>query len=383
MRARGLIWVMIAAVLLAAAAPACAAGPAGYQLDPSHTGFASGATLKPPLGKRWVRRDLGVTSFPVMAEGRVYVSSGGNVYALGAHGRTVWSRSLESAGLAYDAGRLFTVGPRGAVEALSAATGKVLWVTDLSADYYGPPTAYGDFVYVADSQSVHGIRQDTGIPVWDTEAATENLAPAVDSGKVYSGGDCGSSALQRTVGVEEWRYSNCGVGRYPPAVYGGRVYAGGAVLDTLTGTLRDTYSASNTPAFAGGTGYFEAGNELFARDAASGVVRWRYRTSEDGFRTPPVVAGGYVYAVTAGGKLIAVSRARGRRATCTRGTSTRTAPGGSPPPATRSSSPTAGASSDTATDRTRRASTTPTSRVRRPECSRCRPAGSGRGTATP
>src|SRR3954452_5970269 len=164
MRVRGaLSGAVMAAVLLAPATSA--AGPAGYQIDPAHSGVAAGTTLAPPLGKRWVRRDLvgghynGVTSWPVMAEGRIYVATNRGVYALDRNGRTLWSLALASASLAYDAGRLVAVDPRGRLRSLSARTGSVQWTAKLPAAATGGwsgPTAYGDFVYVAAPGQVVG-----------------------------------------------------------------------------------------------------------------------------------------------------------------------------------------------------------------------------------
>jgi PQQ-like domain len=70
--------------------------------------------------------------------------------------------------------------------------------------------------------------------------------------------------------------------------------------------------ATFPPAFAGGTGYYVNDKELYARDSASGVVRWRHRHTE-GFGTPPLVAGSHVYVVTRDGRVVALARATGRK----------------------------------------------------------------------
>src|SRR3954447_19015688 len=99
MRGRGVVLGTLAAAVAALPACAFADGPRAYQINPGHTGEATGTKFAPPLGKRWVRRDLAgqdynrSVSYPVMAEGRVYVATGSGVYALGRNGRTVWSRA--------------------------------------------------------------------------------------------------------------------------------------------------------------------------------------------------------------------------------------------------------------------------------------------------
>src|SRR4051812_7702109 len=121
------------AVLSAATAPSAGADAVSYQQDAAHTGLAAGATLTPPLGKRWVRTDLGEgLGYPLLAENRIFVSASGfsggrSVYALDRRtGAILWSRPMVSPTLAYASGRLFTVSD-GIVQALSASTGATLW----------------------------------------------------------------------------------------------------------------------------------------------------------------------------------------------------------------------------------------------------------------
>jgi outer membrane protein assembly factor BamB len=324
MRGRCAKWglsALCAAALLPAAARAD--GPAAYQADPGHTGLAQGTSFAPPLGKRWVRRDLGPgASFPVIAEGKVFLTAGSAIYALDLHtGATAWSRSLAAIGTAYDDGRVFAVDRNGVMQALSAQTGEALWTSKLpgASSFVSPPTAYGDYVYASGSDVVFGVRQEDGIVVWSQGAATdENVIPAVDADKTYTTGACNeTTALERMLGVEVWRYSgDCfGAGGATAVVHGDRVYTResqpGVVLDSLTGFLLDSFAATASPAFADGAGYFVNEYELFARDEASGVVQWRY-TSTERLVVPPLVAGGFVYTVDDEGKLLGFDRAGGQ-----------------------------------------------------------------------
>jgi outer membrane protein assembly factor BamB len=308
-----------ATVVLPAAAGAD--GPAAYQADPAHTGAAQGASFAPPLGKRWVRRDLAAPSFPVIAENRVFVTAESGLYALDLEsGATVWSRSLKSNGVAYDDGRVFAVDREGVMQAFAAQTGQVLWTAELpgSSSYVSPPTAYGEFVYASTDYTMFGVRQDLGVVAWSRSVTTDaGSVPAVDEQKAYTIGHCvDTTALQRTVGAEVWSYSDdClgGIGS-TPVLHGGRVYSysggRGVVLDSLTGLLADSFAATLPPAFAGDSGYFVDDMEVFARSESTGLVQWRNPMSER-LAVPPLVVGDHVYTVTDAGKVLALSRASG------------------------------------------------------------------------
>lgn len=314
---------LAAGLTLLATGSAAADPPAAYQVDPAHTGFAQNATLSPPLGKRWVRRDLGPgTSYPVIAEGKVFLSAEHTVYALDlATGATVWSRSLNSNGVAYDAGRVFAVDRTGVMQAMAADTGALLWTAELpSSDPTAPPTAYGEYVYASGNFRVFGVRQADGIVVFSRSAAASDYSiPAVDEDKVYTTAGCAeTSAIERKLGPEIWRYTgDCtGGGGATAVVAGGRVYTrdgrDGIVLDATLGGPVDSFAASLSPAIAGESGYYVTEHELFARAEPGGTVRWHY-PSEDGFGVPPLVVGGFVYAVTGDAKLVAIGRDSGKK----------------------------------------------------------------------
>jgi outer membrane protein assembly factor BamB len=312
-------------VAAAALAPAAASAdpPAAYQANPAHTGVAAGTTFAPPLGKRWVRRDLAGATYPVLAEGKVFLTTRDAVYALDRRtGATVWSRSLAAIGVAYDAGRVFAVDRSGVMQALSAANGQLLWTASLqgSSSSLSPPVAVGEYVYAAGSSTVFGVRQADGIVVWSSSAAASDRSiPAADSDKVYTTSGCAeTSALERKLGVQEWDYSgDCtGGGGSTPVVDGGRVYARdgqtGVVLDALTGMLRDSFAAGPPPLIAGDDGYYVQDHALLARSESTGVVRWRHATTEQ-IPLPPLLAGDHMYAVDSEGQIFALRRQDGQK----------------------------------------------------------------------
>lgn len=307
--------------MLAGPGRALADAPAAWQADPAHSGLAQGTTFAPPLGKRWVRRDLGDdVGFPVMAEGKVFVTAGGSLYALDrTSGATLWSRSLNAPGVAYDAGRVFAVDASGVMQALSAATGELIWSSQLegTGGRFAPPVATRGYVYAASDYGVYGVRQADGIVVWSGDSNSGHASPAVDGDHVYTGSGCNVQARQPETGVQLWNtQGGCSSGGFSGLVAGSAVYAGtsgaGVLLDPLTGMVRDSYAAYSPPALSGGVAFFKSAHDVFARTEQTGLVKWRHPLEQDRLALPPLVAAGYVYAVDPGDNLMALATGTGQ-----------------------------------------------------------------------
>jgi outer membrane protein assembly factor BamB len=168
---------------LAALAVAALAAPAGahgaavtYQGDNARSGNVPDGP-PPPLGRKWIRRDLGIhVSYPVLAEGKVYVTAQRSpsqaatvLYALDrGTGATVWVREVATSGLpAYDNGRIYVLGTN-ALDAVSAATGERLWRTAMDGAGEVAPAADGALVYASDVDAAYAISADTGLVVDST-----------------------------------------------------------------------------------------------------------------------------------------------------------------------------------------------------------------------
>ena len=138
-------WVLGLLVSIAVLVPAGGAGAAQsttYQLDAAHTGATSEPGLDPPFARRWAV-DLGQpTSYPVIADGRVFVvvrnasTYGTQLFALAAgDGHTLWQKSLGGtyywSGIAYGGGRVYAVNGDGLLTALDPATGNPVWSRQL------------------------------------------------------------------------------------------------------------------------------------------------------------------------------------------------------------------------------------------------------------
>lgn len=308
-------------LLTFAPAVALADPPAAYQGDPAHTGFAAGTSFAPPLGKRWVRRDLGTNvTYPLFADGKVFVSGSNGLFALDpATGRTLWSRNVTAYGIAYDAGRLFVTTSGGVVQALSATNGASIWVTTVpgqSTVLWGPTPYGGDIVYATSRSQLFGIRESDGLVLMSSSLdQADQSVPAVDADRVYAVDYCNAHAFQRTVGVELWKtpVPSCTTRGDAPVLYGGRLYAAssGSVFDAGNGKLVDTFSALWPPAIANGIAYFAQQRTMSARSLTSGVSLWQVETPGHSV-SPPLVAGGYVYDLDSEGNVIALDRSSGQ-----------------------------------------------------------------------
>jgi len=127
-----------------------------FQINPGHTGAVENDSLTPPLTMRWSRNLGAQVSYPLIAGGRVFVTTGSSnstakLIALEQKtGQTIWGPielggSSPASYAAYEGGKVFTVNYDGEVRAFEAATGAELWLLtpDLCArtPRYGEPAA--------------------------------------------------------------------------------------------------------------------------------------------------------------------------------------------------------------------------------------------------
>ena len=156
------------ALVLVVACPGLAADSVTYQVNPQHAGALDSDGLTPPLGIRWAWNLGGPSSYPVVAAGKVFVTSrdlgnqsyGTTLYAFDQRtGAIVWSRPISGtywwSASAYDAGKLFVVNFDGVLRAFDAATGAALWGRQMPGQYAfsAPPTAYNGVVYLGGAGS--------------------------------------------------------------------------------------------------------------------------------------------------------------------------------------------------------------------------------------
>ncbi len=178
-------------------------------------------------------------------------------------------------------------------------------------DYLSSSPAVHDGVVYAGSADGHLYAVDaaSGRQRWRfaTEAPIRST-PVVDAGTVFfAGWDHQVYAVTAAEGKEVWRFDTGGIVQASPVLGDGRLYVGSRnpkvfALDRKDGskvwefTHEDGSWVESTGVYDDGTVYVGSSDalQLLAFDAASGKLRWRYRTGGWSWATP-TVAGDAVY----------------------------------------------------------------------------------------
>lgn len=298
-----------------------------YQLDVTHDGAMPTAGLAGPLTQAWSLNLAGSPSNPLIADGMVFVTVGyKTLYALDqATGATIWSH-VGGGSLAYDRGRVFTVGG-GLLTAYDAATGAMEWTQAPPAPYtnFGlAPVASNGILYTGGSnpgQTIYALRESDGTVLW-TQLVTDRDTggfPAVTPQGVYIQG---AYAFDPLLGTPLWHQS---LGSGGPIVAGGHLLLGNISVSPANGDVQGSIDAANpifapeAPAVANGVSFFvksQAGsstwpNTLFAvSDYGMGATNWAF-SSDGEVSTSPIVADGRVFFGSGHNKLYALDASTG------------------------------------------------------------------------
>ena len=309
-----------------------------FQINTTHTGSISTQNLTPPLKQRWVVNFGQPISYPLIADGKVFVtvknavSQGTTLFALDTtFGGLVWSSNLGGtfpwSAACYENGRVFAINGNGLLRAFDGATGSMIWSRQFTQSVYNaPPTVSDGVVYVSGELRVHAIDANTGAVLWSSSVINgDTSSPAVASDGIYVSYSCPNVyKLDPATGAKIWHYApGCsGGGGKTPALYNGRLYvrdSSDVIFDSQTGTIIGSFNAKNTPAFSGTRGFFLDGPHGFgssgtlqARDVNTNALLWSF--SGDGFlRSAVLVVNDYVYVGSSHGKLYAVDAATGQQ----------------------------------------------------------------------
>lgn len=317
-----------------------------YQINEAHTGSSSTPGLVPPLKQKWSVNFGQAISYPVLADGKVFVTVrhastyGTTLYALNAaDGATVWSFELGGfsywSALCYENGRVFALNGDGILGAIDGATGTLIWWRQVSGtSFYSAPTVFQGVIYIGGSGSggtSSAVSADTGNVLWTaTVPVGSNTTAAVSTDGVYLSYGCVNvNKLNPANGSLIWRnYINMGcsgVAGRAAALYNGRVYArtpgsnSDWIYDSQTGALAGDFISKSTPAFSGSMGFFLNGPPQFGsygtlqgRNINSNQVYWSF--SGDGFlQSAVLVVNDYVYVGSNSGKLYAVNATSGQQ----------------------------------------------------------------------
>jgi outer membrane protein assembly factor BamB len=298
-----------------------------YQGNALHDGKVAGATVSPPLAKRWTRDLGGSVSYPIVADGKVFVTAangpccgqGSSVFALdGRTGENVWGpfnlgrAFMPRAGLTYGQGLLFVQDDNGLLRAFDGRTGRLWWTVAFEDMYFfaGAPTYANGLVFVGGAGvggTVYAVGATDGVVRWTKPAGgNPDSALAVSADRVYLSNPDNTKAFAQATGAPVWDsaegYETGPVGGATPVLSNGRVwlretgtrYPVSTTLDAATGALGPSFTAAYAPAFDGPTGYFVTDGVLRARDTPTQVFLWSFEGAAP-LVTPPLIANGHVY----------------------------------------------------------------------------------------
>jgi len=302
-------------------APGATSNSANYAINPAHDGAQPGEAIRTPLVARWsVATSFGAVSYPLIADGRLYVSYADGEPRLAAYdlrtGAVSWGPLTLDATvtLAYDGGHLFGEDQNGKISAWDGATGHALWSATLGPQwsFEDPPVASAGSVYVNGlgfGGTIYALDGTTGVMRWSTNYDGGQGVPAIGGGRLFEVGGCQEvSAMDALTGqgLAVIHSTSCTGGGGGTSVYSqGRLWitdnllgdviidGGGAVVGTFSGGF---------PAVDGGVAFYPGGG-VTAVDVATGTTRWS--TPIDGACTAVTVAGAgrQVFVGTTEGKI--------------------------------------------------------------------------------
>lgn len=250
-----------------------------------------------------------LASPPIVGNGRVYtIDTLGAVRAFDARtGGMVWASqtpddrgneaALYGGGIAYDNGRIFATNGLGYVSALSEQNGGIAWQVRPGGPLRGAPTVANGAVYViSQDNQIFSLKENDGSTNW-SEAASLEIAgifgaasPAVGQGTVVAGFSSGE--------LNGYRYEN-----------GRQVWQDALQRTSISTSVSSLSDIDADPVIDSGQVFaIGAGGRMVALDLVSGQRMWELNIS--GISTP-WVAGDWVFVVTSEDKLLCIYRQNG------------------------------------------------------------------------
>lgn len=310
-----------------------------YQINPAHTG-AIAMPMRLPLRKIWSRDLRNSISYPIIADGKVFVTVGESplygtvLYALDAwDGRSAWGPvPLPSVGdwstLAYDDGRLFVLSDTGVVQAFEASNGRQLWATSIIPYQTGtssPPVALQGVIYVVGDGlggNVFALDERGGKLRWKSALLNyggADSSPALSADGAFVTFACTQTyKFDRLTGQQDWVYNGSCYGDpgRTPVYANGLVYARdsgdmapeytpGDVLDSSTGAVRYSFQAGPIPAVSNQYVFALSQGTLSALDPSTGATIWTF-TGDGALTSAPIIVNDAVFVASSQGNLYAL-----------------------------------------------------------------------------
>ena len=335
--------IVIAVVALGFAVPAVTSAESSdqavaYQIDAGHDGYQSGDPITAPLSQIWSITLPGLVSYPLIANGVVYVTEGGGgitsygttLYAIEqATGATLWSHALGGvyywSGIAYDDGRVFALNQNGTLTAFDGTTGAIDWSRPLPGqyDFTSAPTAVNGYVYTGGAGTggtLYAVSEATGNLAWTASVENgDDSSPAVDANGVYvtyTGPQ--DYAFNPRTGAPLWHYDSGseGGGGKTPVLADGDVFSrtinnNDLILSATTGTSVGSFGSPFAPAVGGGFAYMASGGAVDAVGGSGlGSPAWTFNGDTE-LDTAPLVVGRLVFEGSSNGNVYAINASTG------------------------------------------------------------------------
>ncbi|MFC2059048.1 PQQ-binding-like beta-propeller repeat protein, partial [Chloroflexota bacterium] len=270
----------------------------GY--DPGHTGYNSEETTLDatnvaglqPFWSQGIVTETQVSS-PSIIDDTLYVESGeGVLYALNADtGAIIWTCPTGEQANSYSTpafynNTVFVGSPDGKLYAVDAIEGTVKWTYWTSGKVNGSPVVDNDTVYFQSSeQTLYAIDATTGVFKW---ACVPPLSKRLDwSGSPVTSNGIVYFVASHSVNVSADIWESMSI-----------LYAVNADVGTPLWEYYFSTGVNREPVVADGLVYNLCGNELYAFDAYTGVVKWVHSSMEGTKASPIVVYGNRVYFVS-------------------------------------------------------------------------------------
>jgi outer membrane protein assembly factor BamB len=246
---------------------------------------------------------------PIVANGRVYtIDTLGAVRAFDARtGAAVWASqtpvdrgntpALYGGGIAYDGGRIFATNGLGYVSALNEQNGGIVWKVRPGGPLRGAPTVANGAVYViSQDNQIYSLKEEDGSTNWSQAASLEvagifgAASPAVGQGTVVASFSSGE--------LNGYRYEN-----------GRQVWQDQLQRTSIRTSVSSLSDIDADPVIDNGQVFaIGAGGRMVALDIVSGQRMWELNIA--GIATP-WVAGDWVYVVTSDDKVLCIYRQNG------------------------------------------------------------------------
>jgi len=168
---------------------------------------------------------------------------------------------------------------------------KIKWRFRTTGPVISSPAAANGMIYVGSTDgNLYAVLLESGRLKWKFDAKSRiTSSPAVASGAVYFGAYDGNFyAINASDGNLRWKFSTAGERRFAAKHLHGAAPAAETMPDPF-----DCYLSS--PAVSNGTVYFGSGDgDVYALNAASGALAWKFKTS-DVVHASPAIADGTVF----------------------------------------------------------------------------------------